>query len=168
MAKGKPQTWADLIIALLREPEDRRLQRALDRIVSMNCQVTKNPVRGFLYQGLAYRHTDCGDPVNTFKSIDPSLYGEVEAWLQDRVTIANELKHIAQSMRPLWDNSQSLQDVRDALPESLVSCFPPQVFKDLDRTRPEGWNLEPLSRAERQFRTIVPKLDAYTVARLLY
>lgn len=169
----KSTTWIDLITLVLKEPEDRRMQAECDRLVVLNREAAQTPHWGFLYQGLAYRHSSCDSGARDFPGLHSSLTREVERYLQGKAVITNEIKLTVQALRPLLEGcGGSLQDVRDVLPECLVAGIQSLVnnnaFNNLPRTREPAFHLDPLGRAMRQYKTVLPKIEAYTAARFLF
>lgn len=157
----------DVLVALLKVPETRRLEKYIDRIVKLNQEADQTTNQGFLYRGLRYWHSSVPNGNIPMKALHDSLCHEIEDYLASELAVKNELQLVGQSLRALLQKCQSTQDVRDALPECLVQILDRKI-SSLPRERPEAWTLEPGSRAERQYRKILPRIEFFTAARLLY
>ena len=154
------------MLARMMEPEDRRLIRARDILVNEHMTRSQSPLMGFMYRGRPYRHSQCPNIKLHFLAVHPELYEAVEAFLSDHESIQKDIQDIHQAMMPIVWKATSMQDLRDALPEGLVSLVP--ELSHLPRTREEAWCLEPGSRALNQFDRVRSKMDVFTMSRLIY
>lgn len=157
----------DKLTKYLRVPEDRRLKANVDRLVTMNQEITRTPYMGFYYCGLAYRHSEAPPGQMPYPELSPELYDEGDFHRQSVETVANDIQAIRQSILALVRTCLDLQDIRDALPECLVQAVGTELTR-LKRTRPPAWSLEEGSRAHRQYLKILPKIEFFATARLMY
>ena len=160
---------SNVIDAALRAPELRRLQAYVDRLVMMNQEACSTRAPGFLYRGLVYRHSSAKGAATGFPAVDPSLYDEIDEYLESQKAVEDDLQEIIQGLRPIHTSCLTLEDIRDALPECLVQLIGKDTgLSSLPRTRPEAWCLEPTGRGMRQYLKVLPKIEIYCAARLLY
>lgn len=158
----------DDILVLLREPEIRRANADINRLVMSQMELTKTDLPGFLYRGIQYRHTGCPKGKIQFQSLEPALYPDMEYHLANQRSTAVDLQVVRQVILSLVQDCIDFQDVRDALPECLVRTVGSSELNRLDRTRDPGWNLDPNSRAYRQYLKYLPKMEFFAAARLMY
>lgn len=156
----------DAMLEFISRGEARRIQAAIDRLVILNQKTANNTALGVLHRGYLLKHSQAPKG-NLWHALDPSLEEEGEALRLSHKQVSDDIQLIKQGLLPLVQNSQTTQDLRDALPECLIQCADYDWIK-LPRTRPEAWNIEPGSRAYRQYLKIIPKLEFFTAARLIY
>jgi hypothetical protein len=99
-------------------------------------------------------------------TLDFSLNGEMELWLKDRKIIKDDAAMIKQVLWKLLTPCQTEIHIRNALPECLVNLI--QSLKSHPRTSEAGYTLMDDPRAYRQFQKYLPKMELYSVTRLLY
>lgn len=158
----------DDILAILRQPEDRRLAGNIDRLVLLHTEITRTSVPGFLYRGIHYRHTQASKGKLELLSIHPSLYPEIEYHLANESATNVDLQVVRQVILSLVKDCTDAQDIRDALPNCLVQAVASPTLNALQRTRDPGWNMDPESRAYRQYLKYLPKMEFFAAARLMY
>lgn len=154
-----------VIHQVLEEPEKRRMIAYLDRIISKQTELT-HCQPGFIYKGLTYRHSSIPRGKIEYVGLHSLLYDQMDSFLQDQLATREEIKRISQILLPLIRPCRDLQDLRDALPECLVTSF--TNISGLPRTRPVAWCLDPESRHWRQFHNALPIIETYAAARFLY
>jgi hypothetical protein len=158
----------ETIIAKLFNPDDRRLKHWVDKLDGQNRELRQdNTLLGFLYLGRYFRpsHVEGKDPMGV-KPCHPDLYSKIEAYLSDEKLVDSDKQFLRQGLYTLLDPCQSLQDVRDTLPECLVPFLP--EIKDIDRDREPGFTLEGNPRGARQFEKLRDKLEAYAVSGIIF
>lgn len=155
------------LTSYLRAPEDRRIKTNVDRLVSLNQEITRSPYMGFYYRGMAYRHSEAPPGQMPYPEISPELYNEADAHILSVQGVSDDIQAIRQSILALVRTCLDLQDIRDALPECLVQAVGSELTK-LKRTRDPAWSLERDSRAYRQYLKILPKIEFFAASRLMY
>ena len=80
--------------------------------------------------------------------------------------VATEKQFITQILFKLVQTCNSVQEMRDALPECLV-IFEPYMAK-LTRTRKPAWTIEHVERDMKQYLKLMPKIESYCAMRYLY
>ena len=155
------------ILKVLRVPEDRRLASSVDHLVKLHIEVSGTEVPGFLYRGLPFRHTDAPAGRLAYKALHPTLYNEVEKHLASIKNLEDDLQAVGQALLAVVRPCETLQDLRDALPDCLSWAMASELH-DLPRTREEAWTLTEGTRQHRQYVKMKPRIEAFCAARLLY
>lgn len=152
--------------------EERRLKATIDILVVANNEVQGQALMGFFYNGDYYIHSKA-----TFH-VTPGTYGtpktglhyslndQMVAHLKDRVTVKLDRDQIKQILYKLTYQCPSDQEIRDALPECLVSLVPD--LARIPRREPQVAFLMGDIRLKRQFLMLLPKMEMYAVSRFLY
>lgn len=152
--------------------EERRLKAAIDALVVANNELQGQTLMGFFYNGDYFIHskllagTGAGYKPVVKSTLHMSLNDQMQAHLKDRVAIKLDRDQIKQILYKLTYKCLSLQEVRDALPECLVSLVPEQA--KLRREKRQGMFFFGDQRTERQFLMLLPKMELYAVSRFLY
>lgn len=155
------------IIAHLEKSENKRLQAYIDQLVTQNCQLMNTPVLGFLYEGLPYRHSTAAKGKMTLRAAHPEIHAKLEDFLASCADTTSNMQFIKQALATLCRPVITQQDLRDALPECLLFVLD-EAGQKLERTRPEAWTIQDNPRALKQYLKILPKIQFYTAARLIY
>lgn len=164
-----PIQWTlvnDIVNGLLKS-DTQRLTDWLDRIVAKNQLALDNAIPTFLHDGEFFRHSSF---TANFKGRRPplhsSLYDEMAKFLKDRKTCKEEQGFMRQALVCLFENCETFQDARDALPLFLEPLVP-GLIREFQRTRPPLWCLEPNTRQRANFDSMIPNLQVYAATRLL-
>lgn len=148
--------------------ESGRIQKWIDQLSNKDQKLRNaTETNGFIYDGRLY--TPSWVPKGYWEkgSLNHTLHDE-GASLAASVKIMNDDKlQIRQALFILISNCEELQDVRDALPECVIQ-YAHDHIKHLSRTRAEGYTIVDNPRKKRQFEAILPKIEVYSVANLIY
>lgn len=149
--------------------EHRRLDKALTTISEKNQSLTGVNVDSFLYGGDLF--TPSNSMVKSLPGQRPmlheSLIEEMMEHLEDKKRIRRDEDSIGQLIYKLLTYCNSKQEVRDALPDCLADCMP--SIPTLERSNePAAIFKTEDPRAYRQFQKLLPKLEAYSAARMSY
>lgn len=152
------------------EAEERRLNALIVKVNQENKRLSKSKVDGFLYDGQLYM-PKLGSIVmlgvnQTKVPLHNNLQGEMGKFIQDHKKIKDDRAFIIQTLFILLSPCISNQDIRDALPECIVDCA--GDLQRLSRTREPAWSIQGNLRAIRQYNKLLPKLEVYAAARLIY
>lgn len=156
------------IVKNLFAAEARRFQGWIDKLIKQNQEaygVKEMP--GFLYGGIFYRASWLGPgdwPGK--KSLHHSLYPEMEALLKDREGVYRDRDFIRQTLVKLLQNCHDSEEIRNALPEGLVAMMP--SLSCIKRTAEPAYTIRGDARAMRQYEKMLPKIELYSAARLIY
>lgn len=147
--------------------ERRRLDKNIAKLIGLNNECAGQPLAGFLYLGEYYTaqgfQTSKGVPK---KRIDSSLEEKMEWHLKDAKIINEDEQMISQVIFKLLDPCESLQDMRNTLPDCLATMIP--ALEGMSREDEVGCSIRNDERAKRQFEDLLPKIEMYSAARLLY
>lgn len=151
------------------EPEARRLASMINDLNTKNKELRAVSVDGFLYGGKLYMPSGVSTIVRSGTqskvTLHFSLNQEMETWLWDCKIIKTDQDLIKQMLFLLLKHCTNEQDLRDTLPECLINL----VFtQPPPRRNQPGYTLEDNERAQRQFQTILPKMELYSSTRLFY
>lgn len=160
-SKGVIQYYVDL---LMQHDYDR-----LDNLVN-NLTTANNVVRGTYHQGFMLQgkyRTLRGYPetnIATVPSLHFTLLEQGHAYLREANAVELDCAQFRQLFFKLVGNLDAARDLRDALPECLVSLID---FATMPRTRKAAWNIEHDASAMRLYNKLLPKIEAYTMARYI-
>lgn len=150
--------------------EERRLKAAIDALVMANNEAHKQILSGFFYNGDYYLHSKMLPSLQSVRVPKPTLHislnDQMQTHIRDKVTVKLDRDQIKQILYKLTYPCLSIQEVRDALPECLVSLVP--ELNKLRREKRQGMFFFGDQRTERQFLILLPKMEMYAVSRFLY
>ena len=95
-----------------------------------------------------------------------TLWPEIDKFLADRKIIRDDEQLISQTLFALVRDCTDQQELRDALPECLVNIIP--EFTSMKRYCDAEVKIMHNERAHRQYLKVLPLIEAYAVARLIY
>lgn len=147
--------------------EHRRLDKTVANLIRRNNELLASSASGFLYYGEYYTaqgfQTSPGAPKVT---LHDSLSEEIKWHLKDSQQITEDQAMISQIIFKLASPAESLQEMRDTLPDCLSQMIP--ALASLPRHNEVGYTLRADIRGSRQFNDLLPKIEMYSAARLLY
>lgn len=154
------------IIDRLFTPEQRRIDQEIEALCKSQREITGDSIDGFLLDGEAFRWKTA-PTVGTRKSgLHPDLNGLAREFLSTYKEVEKEKEQIRQGLILLVRPCNDLQDLRDALPNCITDTVP--ELAGLERTREPAWTIQGNRRHMRAYEHILPKLEFYSVSRLLY
>lgn len=161
------------LVDTLFKPEHRRLYKLLAELNIENKRIHQRTYDGFIFRGKFYMPlTEEGGSLTYPSRGDPktpmhfSLCKRMEFWLKDRETIWKDEKETRQALFILLEPCKTQQEIRDALPECLVLID--EHLSKYPRTRESAYTLEENDRGRRQYEKILPKIEIYSVTRLIF
>ena len=155
------------IITNLFMAEDRRLAKVIEEINKLNSEAYGEQSYGFLYNGNFYLPATVSSAGRGHRGmLHMSLNDKMEAHLRDVKQIELDKDQIGQMVFKLTYQCTTLQELRDALPDCLTDTVP--ELKSLRRYMIEGWTVRNDWRALAQFKKLLPKMQMYSVSRLIY
>lgn len=164
-------SFIDEIKRRLFEPEARRLQAGINRLVEQNEEITKDTKKGFMFSGQVYRHSAPNVIYKSYSSLAWELTDEMNKWLKDSKQVDLDRDQIGQLLFKMQSKvmdsgtDQQTQEHRDALPECLIHLVP--EYRGRPRILNVDFFLEP-GRDRRQFAKLLPKIEMYAMASLIY
>jgi hypothetical protein len=152
------------------EPEKRRLNAVINDVNQNNKRLKSLTTDGFLFRGQFYRPTmgtvvisPKGDPKALLHS---SLIELMEKWTKDKMMILEDSSLINQILFVLLHKCVALTEIRDALPECLVSLVP--RLAGLQRQYVEAYTIVDDKKAYQRFIRMLPKIEFYAATRFIY
>ena len=100
------------------------------------------------------------------KSVHPSLADEAEDLRQKRSNVERDKRRLRQALSVVIPKCRTKQEVRDVLPETLVTSIPD--FKGMEREREEGFILNDHPRLKAQYQKAVELALYYQANQLIY
>lgn len=163
-----PQGYSiiNYIVENLMIPEQRRIETMMVDMLSRNQEALKRPLDGFSYDGFHFIRPGVTRPQAKLP-IDPSLWDAMERVMQDKAMVDMDNHMLKQLLVNLIDPCTSGQEIRDALPECLKEMLP-EVIRDLPREKEPAFTIANNERALRLYESLLPKLQMYATARLIY
>ena len=153
------------IIEKLFQAEKRRLQNGIDRLVEQHQEITNDARTGFMYNGVYFRHSKT-KTIERLPMLAWDLNDAMSAHLKDEAAVMLDCQQIRQTLYKLMSVAQSEQQLRDVLPDCIVSLVP-QLDK-VPRQDPVELLIEHDPRLMRQYTKMLPKMQFYTVSGILY
>lgn len=164
---AKAHQVVDVLIKALFDPDRRRLTAQVDRLIARNEEcLGQQGLHCFIYNGVPYRQSNVTGHIKRYPGLDYSLWDDMELLLKDQKTVERDQSFIRQALIMLIEPCCSLQEVRDALPECVVDIMP--ELRALERRYELMWSIRGNVRAQRQVARVIPKLEAYAVARMMF
>lgn len=170
MAPHNQTLWlkeiVDQLVKMIFSSEDTRIAKYKLEMVKRNRELGGNK-DGFFFQGILY-----SDMLThlSFKGDRGSIYPELEKEMLSFVNDINKINYdkvrINQALSLLIRDCKDNQDLRDALPNSLVSMVP--SIANIPRQREEAYILKDNKRTYNQYMKIRSLIEFYVTAKLLY
>jgi hypothetical protein len=160
----------DGLVEKLFEAERRRLAGEINELNSRNKKLKNSTIDGFMYGGDFYAPFGVAMTVvgkgQAKQTLHFQLNNEMDAWVREQKSINDDQTLIKQMLFCLLKPCQSERDIRNALPECLVSLV--QGLNQHPRADEAGYTLRGDERGLRQFNKLLPKMELYSATRLLY
>jgi hypothetical protein len=158
------------LVEQLFTPEQRRLNKELQRINTTNKKLKGVSVDGFIHSGIFFLPKEISVTLagaGQKKSVlHDQLRGEMDQWLRDWNIIRSDTVQVRQTLYQLLKPCRTYIEARNTLPECLASLVP--GYASHPRADPVGYTLEGNERATRQFLKCLPKIEIYSAARFIY
>lgn len=147
--------------------EKRRLDKTVANLIRENNELCEVQAAGFLHYGEYYtaegfQTMTAGGKV----TLHDNLIDKINWHIKNAKMVADDERLIGQIIFNLLDPCETLQDMRDSLPDCLATMIP--ELAKLPRHNEQGWSLRQNVRASKQFEKLLPKIEMYSAARLLY
>ena len=150
--------------------EQSRLGRTEVGLVNENHKLG-GPADSFQYQGHLIRKPETTAVIaGQHSKLHPTLYAAAEKHIKDLTQIELDKRWVAQALVLLLRSCSSIQDIFDALPNSLhqtLVAVRPNA-KGLERTRQDAWTIQDNPRALAQYSKLREKMEFYNISRLVY
>lgn len=166
--------WIDAIIDSLFKAENRRIDRTITELTRRNNSLKKITAPGFIHMGrkhipneLAYQYAANRMANVHLPLLHFELIAEVSKLQVDLDQLQNDETAIRQILWKLLRDRNTYQEIRDALPDCISNTI--QSLAGIERMIPDPRHyLEHDQRALRMYNRILPKIEMYSVAGMLY
>lgn len=135
------------------------IQKRLSDLVERNANAGGSGP-GFLHDGeLVSPHKPASLRGLTILPIHESLEDAAEVFVKDREKLKQDRQRIELGFSVVSSKCRTSQDIRDALPDTLVALVP--ELNQIPRTRPEGFLFQNNTTLKAQFQTVLDLLFDY-------
>lgn len=163
-------TLITAIIAQLFVAEERRIKADIHDIIVENNKHQQCMSNRIMYEGNSYVSEKLSPAnVNTKGGTPPThdaMMDKMSAYVADVEKLALDKRQIAMVVYKLTDSCETLQELRNALPECMVPMI--RALNGLPRTAETGDNLKDDPRIYEQVMEIIPSIKFYSAARMMY
>ena len=166
--------WIDVIVDSLFKAENRRLDRMITELTRRNNNLKKVTAPGFTHMGRKHIPNDMAHQyaANRMANVHlPLLHFELIAEVSklqvDLDQLQNDETAIRQILWKLLRDRNTYQEIRDALPDCISNTIKELQPYDRMINDPRHF-LEHDPRALKMYDKILPKIEMYSVAGMLY
>lgn len=159
-----PSARLQEVVNILVDPEATRLREQLQHLVVRNVGMGGTP-DGFIHEGILHRAAVSSMPMG-LAPLHPALHEEMGLWLMLNTKLSTDTAGIVQGMSPAVTRCDTDQDVRDVLPEFMVSVS--ETLKELPRTREPAFNIQDVPFKLAQFEKAEELAGYYMANRILH
>jgi len=159
------QVISDIVDTLF-EADSRRIASWIDQLVQKNDEIAGKAQHAFIYNGTRYRQSNVRGVIQTHPALDYTLWDEADLLIKDAKQVEQDKSFVRQTLVTLLEPCRTAQEIRNALPECLSECIP--SLREYERTAPSLYTIANNPRAKRQIAKIMPKLELYSVARMMF
>lgn len=165
--------WIKAITDRLFAPEERRIDKMIDELNQRNGAIKGKQLFGFMHLGKRYVPESCKVQAAALRrqQIMPSLAFELNddasTFITDVKKVELDKEQIKQVLFKLLYQANTLQDIRDSLPECLVPLVP-EIAKLSRHNDDPTWLIRNDHRALRQYEKMLPKIELYAMTRMIY
>lgn len=157
------QVLADVMTAIF-EADSENIGKETAVIIAKNKELLgPDTSDGFWFRDEWY---SCNMRGRTTQSLHPDLYPEMIVLETRWKRMKDDYKIITQVLCRLIQHCHTWQDMRDELPEVLVSLVPP-TWGACPRTREPAQSLQSDPRAFRQYEKVLDKIHSYVAMRYI-
>ena len=168
--------WIDAIIAALFTAEKRRLDRSILEITRRNNEIKGGNHPGFMHRGVKHiaaqnypQYVANRSVHKMLPSVAFELMSEVSTFTIDKDKVDGDEAQIRQLLFKLLVNCNDLQDIRNSLPDCIVNILKEPKLRALKRTLVDPcYHIRSDYRAMKMYEKLLPKIEMYSVAQMLY
>jgi len=164
--------WLDHIVGQLFAADDRRIKERIQALNDANSRIRKTQLFGFMHRGKRFIDPRFEGQTSVLaKTPVPTLAlqlnDELKSFDLDRDRVEIDRAKIRQALLPLLVNCNSLQDLRDTLPECIIHMVPQLVPLKRQRTDNASF-IRSDKYAMKAYEKALPLIEAYSVSNLIY
>lgn len=154
------KNYSEQIIEKLFQPEKRRHKQICEEFLKRNNEIIGENRDGFRYKEKAFLAAYNTAPLAT--ELVPDFSKHLSQWNQ----VQKDQQYIKQVLINLLKPCVKNYEIRDALPECLVSFFP--ELRSIVRAREHGWTLKDKPILYEQYQHALSKIEMYYATSLIY
>lgn len=164
--------WIELIMDKLFEPEDRRIDKMVSELNMANSEIKGKQLHGFMHMGKRYipkEYELVGKALakKPLPSLAFSLLNQANEFDTEVRKLALDRDQIKQVLYKLIYQCNNTQEIRNCLPECVVELLP--NLRSMQRTITDPTYLIRNDKfAMKAYEKILPKIEMYSVMRLIY
>lgn len=157
----------DQIIIRLFEADYRRINENILNIHKQNQEAHRMDLDVFSYMGEIYNPEHrLLLPSSKRQNLHSSLVQAMDNLLLSKKIIDEDKQFIRQALFPLLKSAQTLQQLRDSMPDCLQYMI--EEIKGLSRSRTIEEILGDNPRATKQYKKMESRIQVYSVARMIF
>ena len=166
--------WIDRITARLFAAENRRVDAMIEKLNQKNSEIKKKVLYGFVHMGERYFSESSKAQVAanrrqkiTLPTLAFELLPEASAFISDINKLKLDRDQIKQVLFKLMYQANTIQELRDAVPEVIVPLIP--EFTGISREILDPTYLIKSDwRAVRDYEKVLPKIELYAMTGMIY
>lgn len=158
--------FLESVVTTLFEPEERRLNSLVAALDKANRELKGHTTKGFIHAGEAFIPAGEKQARVGLPSLSFSLSNKAAEFMGDRQTIVDDRKLVLQVLWLAAKDCGSIEDVRNALPETIVNLS--NDLKAIPRSNEDGYTLKGNKRLYTQYLSMRDKIDVYWACRMIY
>lgn len=166
--------WIDAITARLFAAEHRRINSMIEELNRKNSEFKKKVLYGFIHMGERYIPESCRAQFAANRrqqialpTLAFELLPEASAFVSDINKIKLDKDQIKQVLFKLMYQANTLQELRDTVPEVIVPLVP-ELAGISREMRDPTYLIKSDWRAVRDYEKVIPKIELYAMAALIY
>lgn len=164
--------WIERIIPKLFEAEDRYLGVMVTELNKANSEIKRQSFQGFMHMGKKFIPPEFlwNKAMIARRPVPPlhfSLMDQSAEFIRHQTRVDLDKSQIRQILFQQLHQCNDLQEIRDSLPDCLVSLIP--ELQQVNRyVQDPLWLVRSNPHAVAQYNKILPKIEFYTMSRMIY
>jgi hypothetical protein len=163
--------WVNHFMGVLFEAENRRLNKMILELTELNNKQLNRSAMGFIHMGKHYVPAEYKNSISrlyykTLPNISYTLNKEIADFLSSKAVIDKDYLQIKQLFTVLFANCNDTQDIRDSLPDCLISL---SALSKVPRTKTDIMCfVQSNKHIVANYNSLLPRIEMYSVTALLY
>lgn len=162
--------WIEVICNRLFSAEEGFMDKRIQELNEKNSRIKMKPYMGFIHMGVRYVpliYQIRGRMIKDLPSLAFQLLEEARILTSDVEKFEKDKTKIRQVLFKLLHQAKDKQEIRDALPECIIPLMP--EFQNMQRKMADPtFMIKSDHRAMRDYEAILPKIEFYSVSRMIY
>lgn len=159
------QSILTMVVNSIMSTDRKHFQKEIDALISANKELLgPDTADGFIYGTKWFPGSMMYGQAN--QSLHSSLVPQAERLMTHLKNMDDNQKIMSQILGKLLESCPTMQDMRDELPEVIIS-LDPLMWSQLSRTRDPAQSIQSNPRALRQYQKVLDKVHTYCAMRYL-